>query len=592
VARPEVNVAQRAPSATRIDIQPSPPKQVEGLGRLAAALAPFEGAAPQLEARLRLLTIALRWVTVTVGALAGILRDPDGRMLSVAAALILFSALITVRQLVHWTPNSRQGALIILELVITVTAAAATGGLDSPFILTPLTGLLLTGYVFGRRASVGTAVAGVLAVIATIVLQSVGGDERAASQIAVVYLLCGALGAFTRNLVVEIEAQRAAAIDQAAQMATANELLMSLHALAQTLPASFDLGEVVASIRQRLRALLDFTVLVVLVRDDAGSGWRVELAEGVRMPMRLADEELPKPLRRAIASTSPVIVEDRLVESTEEGFAALARSGLYTALRTRGVLVGLVALEHVPPKTYGEDDAELLENLSSVLGLSIDNAKWFGRIRTIGAEAERARIARELHDRIAQSLAYVTFELERLQVAPGEKQDELGALHDVVRDIVRELRETIYQLRANVTEEVDLVTVAADYLVRFAERTGIRVVWTPASDARLPYRVEQELWRILQEAIANVERHAHAAEVVVSWEVRGTIARLVIADNGRGFDPGAVSGDHYGLVGMRERADAIGARLWVDSRPGKGTRVIVELELGRAGVEGQEQRTA
>ena len=564
----------------------------EGFGRLAAALSPYEGP-ERLEARLRTLTIALRWVTVAVGIAAGLLRDPDSRFFAVAAALVAFTALMTIRRLDRLQPTPKVAVTIVIELTLTIVAAGATGGLESPFILTPLTGLLLAGYVFGRRASVGTAVAGVVAVLATIVIQGAKpGDQRAASQIAVVFLLCGALGAFTRNLVAEIEEQRIAAIDQATQMATANELLVSLHALAQTLPASFDLGEVVASIRQRLKALLECSVLVVLVRDDAASGWRVELAEGVRMGTRLSDEELPRPLRRAIASTSPVIVEDRLVESTEEGFAALARSGLYTALRTRGVLVGLVALEHVPPQSYREEHADLLNNLSSVLALSIDNARWFGRIRTIGAEAERARIARELHDRVAQSLAYVTFELERLQTMPGDKQEALGALHDVVRDIVRELRETIYQLRANVSEESDLVTVAADYLVRFAERTGIRVVWTPASDARLPYRVEQELWRILQEAIANVERHARAQEAVVSWEVRGDMARLMIADNGRGFDPAEVSGDHYGLVGMRERADAIGARLWVDSRPGGGTRIVVEVELGRAGAEGRERRTA
>ena len=78
----------------------------------------------------------------------------------------------------------------------------------------------------------------------------------------------------------------------------------------------------------------------------------------------------------------------------------------------------------------------------------------------------------------------------------------------------------------------------------------------------------------------------------MSWEVRGEHAKLMIADDGRGFEPAEVSGDHYGLVGMRERADAIGARLWVDSRPGKGTRIIVELELSRAGAEGRERRTA
>lgn len=565
----------------------------EGFGRLVASLAPADRSAPRLEQRLRLLTVGLRWITTSVGIVVGVLGDVDLAFALGSLALVGCGAGVTVRQLRDWQPTQLFAASVLGEVVFTVVVAAATDGLESPFILTPLTGLLLSGYVFGRRAWVGTATAGVLAAAATIVLQSSEpAAESAASQIAVVYLLCGALGAFTRNLVVEIEEQRAAAIDQATQMATANELLVSLHALSQTLPASFDLGEVVASIRTRLRTLLDFSVLVVLVRDDAASGWRVELAEGVRMPARIGDADLPRPIRRASSSAKSVVVADRLVDRDEDGFAALARSGLYAALRTRGSLVGLIALEHVPANAYRPEDADLLDSLASVFALSIDNARWFGRIRTIGAETERARIARELHDRIAQSLAYVTFELERLHAAPGEKREELAALHEVVRGIVRELRETIYQLRANVSEEQDLVTVAADYLVRWAERTGIRVVWTPSTDDRLPHRVEQELWRILQEAIANVERHAGAGQVLVAWEVQRDRARLVISDDGRGFDPDRVGGDHYGLVGMQERADAIGARLRVESRPGNGTRVIVDVELVRVSTDELERRTA
>ena len=126
------------------------------------------------------------------------------------------------------------------------------------------------------------------------------------------------------------------------------------------------------------------------------------------------------------------------------------------------------------PEVYGPEQQDLLESLSSLLALSIDNARWFGRLRTLGAEAERARIARELHDRVAQSLAYVAFELERMQVIPGDKVGEIADLRVVVRDIVRELRETIYQLRANVSEVDDIEMVAGGYLeaVRRADRAS------------------------------------------------------------------------------------------------------------------------
>jgi hypothetical protein len=195
--------------------------------------------------------VASRAITVTAGVLFGLVSDRrhSGFILA-AIVLVAYGTFESIQQL-RTSDLNRVRLLTLGELIITVGAIMTTGAFKSPFILTPITPLLLSGYVWGRRATVGTAVAGVIAAAAAIAIQSAdAADQRAASQIAVIFLLCGALGAFTRNLVVEIEAQRAAAIDQATQMATANDLLVSLHRLAQTLPASFDLGEVVESIRR------------------------------------------------------------------------------------------------------------------------------------------------------------------------------------------------------------------------------------------------------------------------------------------------------------------------------------------------------
>ncbi len=504
--------------------------------------------------------MASRTITAAAGLLFGVMKSAGPRFPIAAAVLITFTMFENVLQLRSNSLSSIR-FLTMLELVVSVGAIMTTGAFKSPFVLTPITPLLLAGYVWGRRATVGTAVAGVIAAAAAIAIQTADvADQRAASQIAVIFLLCGALGAFTRNLVVEIEMQRALAIDQATQMATANDLLVSLHALAQTLPASFDLGEVVGSIRQRVRALFPYTALVVLVPEDASSGWRAEFSEGVRVPSRFEERDLPQSVRRAMTASHPVVVADRLIRPDDAGFAPLCRSGMYAALRARGALVGAIAIEHEPADCYGAEERALIDSLSSVLALSLDNARLFARLHTLGAEAERGRIARELHDRIAQSLAYVTFELERLHDLPGEKLDEIDNLHDIVRDIMQELRETIYQLRANVSEDKELTEVATEFLARFEERTGISTTWAPDTNRRLPYRVEQELWRIVQESLTNVDRHSDATHVVVRWEVDGERgARLEVVDNGTGFDPSRVAGDHYGIVGMRERAEAIGA---------------------------------
>ena len=116
-------------------------------------------------------------------------------------------------------------------------------------------------------------------------------------------------------------------------------------------------------------------------------------------------------------------------------------------------------------------------------------------------------------------------------------------------------------------------------------RTITSVQYVPAAaDARLPLPVEQELWRIAQEVLSNVERHAKATAVRVTWSSDGRYGRLVMADNGAGFDPGAVAAaaiPSAGLTTIRERANAVGARLVVDSQPGEGTWISVEVDTGK-----------
>jgi signal transduction histidine kinase len=531
--------------------------------------------------KLSLLGVVIRWVAIATGVLIASIRDDVDEVLVVTtAALCLYTLVQTVRPLALERTDRVTERVVALELVLTVVALGATGGIESPFLLLPVVPTMVAGFVWGARAAAGIAIGGAGVALWVILAEHDPTAQRSAAELSVVFLLCGGLGALARTLVQEVEQRHTAALDQMTRMATANDLLVSLHGIAQTLPASLDLGEVLESIRVRLRSLFTFTALTVVVRDETTGQWRVELAEGVRLASPLETPELPSAIRQvADDALRPVLVED-LLRSPLDPCAPLARSGLYAPMRARGGLVGLLALEHGSPGHYEVSQIDLLASLASLFALAIDNALWFARLRRFGAEAERARIARELHDSVAQSLAYIAFELERLAEREAEADDgrtELAALHDVVRGVVADLRETLYQLRSTVTEEVALPEVAERSLGRFRERTGIAVTWDADVDRRLPHQVEQEVWRILQEAMTNVERHSGAARVAVRWSVLGSKARLEVSDDGRGFLPLDVDGEHYGLLGMRERADAIGAQLVVESEPGAGTRIVLEV---------------
>lgn len=255
---------------------------------------------------------------------------------------------------------------------------------------------------------------------------------------------------------------------------------------------------------------------------------------------------------------------------------------MYVRLVARGEVTGLLGVEHPAADRYDLHDAAMLVGLAEVLALTVDNARWFGRLRTLGAQEERIRIARDLHDRLGQWLTYVSMELERIVATGHPEETDLLRLQSDVQSALDELRETLRQLRSGVSEQKPLAVVARDVVTRFAEHADVPTTLTVVHPQdRVSVPVENELLRILQEALTNVDRHAGADHVDVVWDVRGGDYELVVRDDGRGFESAkGVRDSAYGLVGMRERADVIGARLLIDSTPGGGTTVRVHSGPG------------
>ena len=537
-----------------------------------------------LDHRLTTLVGSLRWAAISLGLLSVAIRTPPRPMFVLAGlALATFGVAQTVRPVRLDPPDRRLHAWVGAEAALVGAVVVATGGFTSPFVLATAVPVVLAGYGVGRRRTAGFAYAGFIVIMVVVLVKFHDPQvQRAAAEVGILLLLCGVLGAFARRLVDELGLHQELAWDQVTRLTTANELLVALHGVAQTLPASLDLHEVIDSTRTRLRSLFEFGSLVLLVRDGTRDEWTAELSEGVRTPRQLRGDMLADPLRAVLDHGRPVLETDLLAGNNGRGCSPMARSGMYAPLRARGRVVALIAVEDTSPARYTPDDMGLLTGVTGPFALAVDNALWFMRLRRFGAEAERARIARDLHDRLAQSLAYIAFELERLAGrAHDEDRDALGELHEVVRGIVGELRETLYQLRAGVSEDADLDHVAREYLARYEERTGLIVHWRSRVERHVPYQVEQELWRVLQEALTNIEHHADATACAIDYRITDTHLSLVVEDDGQGFDPSHLPADHYGLIGMRERADVLGASLEIESEPGQGTRVSVQLEVPR-----------
>lgn len=522
-----------------------------------------------------------RWSAVLFGVAVSLVRDPrDAIAWACATSLCSFSLWQTIQRPRLDQVTRRLAVLTAFELCLAVTTILLTGGIESPYVLTPMVPLMLGGYAWASQRIVALAYSG-LAVVALVAIARQGQPQTSRSGVllGITLLLCSVLGAFTRRLIDEAADRHSATLDQFTRMGTANDLLVSLHSIAQTLPTSLDLTEVTESLRARLRDLFDYTALTVLVRDEFGDSWRSAIADGVRVAHTQSVAELADPLARARLLVTPFAITDLGAEGIA-GCSPSARTGLYAPLWARGRVRGLIALEHTETGRYGSDEVDLLASITHAIALSLDNAMWFNRLRLLGAETERARIARDLHDRIAQSLAYISFELERHAEAPRPPTTaELGELRDVVRGVVTDLRDTLYELRAAVGPKDDLVAVATRYLERYERRTGLSVHFDHTVAMKAPVAIEQELWRVAQEALENAARHARATAIRFGYSCQNGRISMEITDDGLGFEPRRGTADRYGLVGMRERADAIGAAFTLDSSPGWGTRIRVDMEV-------------
>jgi PAS domain S-box-containing protein len=202
--------------------------------------------------------------------------------------------------------------------------------------------------------------------------------------------------------------------------------------------------------------------------------------------------------------------------------------------------------------------------------------------------AERTRLARDLHDAVTQTLFSTTLIAEVIpdlwEINRHEGLRRLEELRQLTRGALAEMRTLLVELRPNALVEVPLSVLLRQLTDAMIGRARIAIQLSAEGDAaggtRLPADVQVGLYRIAQEALNNVVKHAKASQAVVTLR-QGETVRLTVADNGAGFDPGAVTADHLGLKIMRERAEAIGARLSIYSEPGDGTQVSVVWEVKR-----------
>ena len=479
---------------------------------------------------------------------------------------------------------------------------AATGGWQTPYYLYVLSPLLAAAFFFQLRgALLATTTFLLFYGVAIAVEAAMGATEldpfAIVTALAGFYLLSGTFG-YAATLFRQLQAAQ----DEAAR---AHQDLAVLHRLTAALHSAADVEEVQDQVLTAITAELGLRRAVVGLVDEnetALSGWLGHVRAGETATV----DTLSHPARLPLSAEeggliARALLEQRICRASDE--VCTANEWMRTHFGLEGcpifpLLWGIRPVGVLLVDGVQEEDDErrrsleaIAQQTAAVLGMM--NAR-LRRARESAVQEERARIAQEMHDTISQALFGLVYTLDgSLKLLPDDPEairTELEWALQTAEGVRREVRQAITEMWSG--EEITAPTFEADlrrYVADVLQGAALLVDFDVRGDfAALSPRTRRSLYRIAQEALANVVHHAAAQQARVCVDVAAGRARLVVRDDGRGFEPEVALAqehgrEHFGLRGMQARAASLGGTCDVFSRPGAGTSIAVDVAAGVPG---------
>jgi len=362
--------------------------------------------------------------------------------------------------------------------------------------------------------------------------------------------------------------------------------LQTLLEVTATATRSLDLDEMLRTTLDRLVALVGASRAgVVLLNEDTGV-----LELHTLRPERMVT---PESLAELIAACHQVMTSGEPLYVPPDTELGHFEPGALVPLRVRGQALGVLGIIGPESGGFSQGQLALFESMADQISVAVDNARLYQQAQQFAIVEERQRLARELHDAVTQTLFTASLIAEVLpetwELDPNEGRQLVRELRQLSRGALAEMRTLLLELRPAVLTQTSLVDLLHQLGEVVTGRTGIPVTVTEESQCRFPAEVHIAFYRIAQEALNNVAKHARAGQATLHLgcgpTVSGTAEQrqneammLRISDDGCGFDLSAVSPDHMGVGIMRERAEEIGASLDIHSTPGTGTEVTVRWE--------------
>jgi len=392
-----------------------------------------------------------------------------------------------------------------------------------------------------------------------------------------------------------LAAQAAVAIENARLYESSTRWLRqleSLNEIGNALASEIELEPLLSLVARRLRELVD--ARLVLIALPEGDALRVAAAEGeaarygvAGMRLEFGGSKAGRVLERGRSERIDSVLEDPEIDQQ-----AARRLGVHSALfvplvaRGRGIGVVIAHDKSGPTPSFTDDDLRLAETLAARAATAVDLSERVSRdtLRRVveAQELERKRLARELHDETGQALTSILLGLKPLEQAAATDDDRAAAasLRELVVSTLQDVRRLAVELRPSALDDFGLVPALERLADTFRGQTGMHVdLESNLGEERLPGDVETVLYRIVQEALTNVVKHARANRVSILLTAKDGAVAAVVEDDGLGFDPQATGDSGLGLVGMRERVGLVGGRLQIESAAGAGTTVVAQVPL-------------
>ena len=394
--------------------------------------------------------------------------------------------------------------------------------------------------------------------------------------------------------VVMLGSQAAVAIENARLYESATRWsaqLESLNEVMNVLVTEFDLKRLLQLIATRLRDLLGARAVTIAL--PHGSSARIEASAGDDGETYVGLQVAPRSktmrvLERRRSERVDSMLDDPEVDH-ESARRLGARASLYVPLVVGDAAMGVIAAhdKRGPDPRFSDDDVRIAEIFAGRAAVAVELSQRVARDafrRVVSAqELERRRLARELHDETGQALTSILLSLRTVEEAADERElrAAVAEVRELVRSTLQDVRQLAVELRPKVLDDFGLVAALERLTQSFGEQTGMSVhfqqTW-PTSD-RLPAEIETALYRIVQESLTNIVKHARATSVSVVLTRKDDSVSVVVEDDGVGFEPHRAREDGIGLVGMEERVALLGGRLAIESRPGAGTTFVAEVPL-------------